>query len=551
MPTYKHINKSKPETENVKAGRSGISLEDNRAKAVVMRKANNTGLPDQLKSGIESLSGYSMDDVKVHYNSSKPSQLQAHAYAQGNNIHVASGQEKYLAHEAWHVVQQKQGRVKPTTQVNGVHVNDSSHLEKEADVMGDKAIQKKEAPVHQLKSSEGQPVAQLGIAKPPKKKRLSLAEERRKKEREYLFRPWKRYDDELEQIKRSVKGGELELKLLKDRVEDDDDVKLLNEYSFDLKRILIDARATRRKIRNKPLGRTRSQDSGQKDLIGRLNGYKYHVYLLLQEVKKLFPSHSGGFGAKGRAHKMTVAINPDSAPDGGIEDGSFVNSFALNGVASNAKVYKKDSKKVAKESAKGVTIMGHSPTGPVDKDAVLVELEKRLDAINSPQEVAYKGPPVGMGRGKGQYANMANTNATGYAYLLNVPGWQSQRWEWLHIRGAGLGGATNSTNLVTGTRDANTHMIPFESNIRVLASAVQMNRRYSSLQVKWSVSGQKAHHAFTGIQIEWRLVPADAGAKSIYGIARFNPLVTGSNISKAEVQHIEDALKTVRDTMST
>src|SRR6202012_4034118 len=108
----------------------------------VQKKANNTGLPDQLKSGVENLSGHSMDDVKVHYNSDKPSQLQAHAYAQGTDIHVAPGQEKYLPHEAWHVVQQKQGRVKPTMQMKqGVQVNDDKGLEKEADVMGSKAIQ--------------------------------------------------------------------------------------------------------------------------------------------------------------------------------------------------------------------------------------------------------------------------------------------------------------------------------------------------------------------------------------------------------------------------
>ena len=56
-------------------------------------KPNNTGLPDNLKSGIESLSGMSMDHVKVHYNSSQPAQLNAHAYAQGSEIHVAPGQE--------------------------------------------------------------------------------------------------------------------------------------------------------------------------------------------------------------------------------------------------------------------------------------------------------------------------------------------------------------------------------------------------------------------------------------------------------------------------
>jgi len=106
----------------------------------IQKKENNTGLPDNLKSGIENLSGISMDDVKVHYNSNKPATLQAHAYAQGTDIHVSPGQEKHVPHEAWHVVQQKQGRVKPTMQLkDNVNVNDDKGLEKEADVMGEKA----------------------------------------------------------------------------------------------------------------------------------------------------------------------------------------------------------------------------------------------------------------------------------------------------------------------------------------------------------------------------------------------------------------------------
>lgn len=105
-------------------------------------KENNTGLPDNLKTRIENLSGYSLDDVKVHRNSDKPAQLQAHAYAQGTDIHIAPGQEKHLPHEAWHVVQQKQGRVKPTMQMKGkVNVNDNAGLEQEADVIGVKSLE--------------------------------------------------------------------------------------------------------------------------------------------------------------------------------------------------------------------------------------------------------------------------------------------------------------------------------------------------------------------------------------------------------------------------
>ncbi len=106
-------------------------------------RPNNTGMPDNLKSGIESLSGFSMDDVRVHYNSSKPATVQALAYTQGTDIHVAPGQEKHLPHEAWHVAQQMAGRVSPTTNINGMPVNDNAGLEHEADVMGEKAVGQK------------------------------------------------------------------------------------------------------------------------------------------------------------------------------------------------------------------------------------------------------------------------------------------------------------------------------------------------------------------------------------------------------------------------
>lgn len=97
--------------------------------------SNETGMPDQLRAGIENVSGISMDDVKVHLNSPRPAEVEALAYTQGAEIHIAPGQEKHLPHEAWHVVQQKQGRVKPTIQVSQHEVNDELELESEAEVM--------------------------------------------------------------------------------------------------------------------------------------------------------------------------------------------------------------------------------------------------------------------------------------------------------------------------------------------------------------------------------------------------------------------------------
>lgn len=101
---------------------------------------NKTGMSDGLKNGLERLSGFDMSPVRVHYNSPKPARVGALAFAQGTNIHLGPGQERHLPHEGWHVVQQMQGRVRPTAQYKGIDVNDDAGLEREADIMGQRAI---------------------------------------------------------------------------------------------------------------------------------------------------------------------------------------------------------------------------------------------------------------------------------------------------------------------------------------------------------------------------------------------------------------------------
>ena len=98
------------------------------------------GLPARLRAGVESLSGIAMDDVRVHRNSSEPAKLEALAFTRGSEIHLAPGQEQHLPHEAWHVVQQKQGRVQAITQMKGSPLNDEACLEAEATTMAAKAI---------------------------------------------------------------------------------------------------------------------------------------------------------------------------------------------------------------------------------------------------------------------------------------------------------------------------------------------------------------------------------------------------------------------------
>ena len=72
----------------------GIGRETTDAHAPAQTGANETGLPDALKAGVESLSGLSLEDVRVHYNSDEPRRMQSFAYTRGADIHLAPGQEE-------------------------------------------------------------------------------------------------------------------------------------------------------------------------------------------------------------------------------------------------------------------------------------------------------------------------------------------------------------------------------------------------------------------------------------------------------------------------
>jgi hypothetical protein len=121
------------------------STAGNRATAELVKSwrrpaSEKTALPRHLRNGIESLSGISLDGVRVRYGSAQAARMGASAYTKGDEIHVAPGQERHLAHEAWHVVQQAQGRVQPTKRLTrGPALNDDAGLEAEADAMGTNA----------------------------------------------------------------------------------------------------------------------------------------------------------------------------------------------------------------------------------------------------------------------------------------------------------------------------------------------------------------------------------------------------------------------------
>ncbi len=94
---------------------------------------NLTGIPTQMKLDFEQRSGLSFDDVRVHYSSERPAQLQAFAYTQGTQVYLGPGQERCLSHELGHIIQQKRGNVPVTHRINGFPVNADPLLEAQAD----------------------------------------------------------------------------------------------------------------------------------------------------------------------------------------------------------------------------------------------------------------------------------------------------------------------------------------------------------------------------------------------------------------------------------
>lgn len=103
--------------------------------------SGNTGIPGAVQAKFEAASGLSFEDVRVHYNSSRPAQLGAYAYTQGSQVYIGPGQERYLEHELGHVVQQKRGFVKADGYINGLPVNRDQGLERAADLGANQPVQ--------------------------------------------------------------------------------------------------------------------------------------------------------------------------------------------------------------------------------------------------------------------------------------------------------------------------------------------------------------------------------------------------------------------------
>ncbi|MGL5888900.1 MAG: DUF4157 domain-containing protein [Bacteroidia bacterium] len=135
--------KKKPVAQHKSAQLAAAPKKEKKAQA---KMAGPAQLKDQSREVIGKMGeamGADFSNVNIH-EGNKASDVGALAYTQGNDIHFAQGKfdtastsgKALLGHELAHVVQQREGRVQPTTSINGLPVNDSHKLESEADAIG-------------------------------------------------------------------------------------------------------------------------------------------------------------------------------------------------------------------------------------------------------------------------------------------------------------------------------------------------------------------------------------------------------------------------------
>ncbi|MFN8395193.1 MAG: DUF4157 domain-containing protein [Bacteroidia bacterium] len=101
-------------------------------KPVQKKNFNHTnGIPDSVAAQMQTVFSIDVSSVNIVQNSSAATSAGALAFAAGNTIHFAPGQfspttpqgQQLLGHELAHIVQQQQGRVTASGEMNGMAIN--------------------------------------------------------------------------------------------------------------------------------------------------------------------------------------------------------------------------------------------------------------------------------------------------------------------------------------------------------------------------------------------------------------------------------------------
>lgn len=497
------------------------------------------GLPGPLRAGIEALTGQDMSGVRVHRNSSQPAQLNALAYAQGSDIHLGPGQERHLPHEAWHVLQQRQGRVRPTTQMAGLAINTDAKLEAEAEAMGRQASAESE--VHRMAADSP------GIAGQRQARRHAAPDHGSTAPIQGIFVPLTETRILHVQSKAKERGEDLDVEYLQGLLEREAD-QHSGVTGADAPELFVPLLKISQAAACKDTGKALAPPEMVYAKVEQLASYQDERVDLLQHVADttlLYRKNEAEIGTIAELirwmseHRDTFAdpvtestlndlvgsavtggapLDADSGNYGSIEfrfksaTGDIYVLESADQLLQHFKQYETPALRVlpaqpsemqrwryayeqarlpythersgadylfVEESLIGAfsravlsLSMGHVPDLSAQQTTNAPEQAPGLAApIANPKtrQKSYTHGAVRGSRGTGQKAAMGNYSAKDYVRLFNADAAASKSWEWLHIQGARLGGPNRPENLVAGTAEANTQMIPYERAIHRLS----------------------------------------------------------------------------------
>lgn len=570
-----------PETSNRRAMRHLMDAGEHAA----LQQATETqgeALPDAVRERMERAMGHDFSHVRIHRDGAAQraaEALNAHAFALGAEIFFGSGTfapgtakgDRLLAHELTHVIQHDEGRL------HGTGVSDPSDpAEREAYRNEDVVLRSLAAPDTSTEPEPGiGPVVQPNAAaetvrdtaqdsaeeapamragEPNAKRPRIEAEDAEMAPAEPV-----RSDEEIEQLARDLTEAiAVAVTALEAHPAFEGDFVFAERamHYVDMTIELLDgvdtADVVRRDQHEAFAGAVQNQVTAAGELVALLNAAReldrqgqqgragerdalkrriVEGYAYLQGI--YFVPTGGGFGAKGRAHALGEEEDPE-------RDSPWINEgFQEMGPGTvHVEMGRED------QPARGTNTL---KTGTAESFA-----QRMRGRVAEAQDGDFQRLPNRVDRGRGQGFEMGG-NARSFANLVLGQGpADATDWEWLHLRASSLSGVTAPSNLVLGTRDANTWMIPFESHIKGLASLrvpvrLTVEPREPVPVAEFVGLSEDADgaaldgHAFRRVDFAWQV-----GEEAHNMVVR--PLAWDRQaISKEEIEQVETFLKAERD----
>jgi hypothetical protein len=145
--TVEHARQKSSDDEDTKTRHETQHLPSRAIRGALLPASDLNRIPAVVRAKMESSLGADFSDVQIRTGSARALELNARAFTQGSEIHVAPGHwapetssgQELLGHELSHVLQQRAGRVAATSHYAGSDLNDDPVLEREANVLGTRA----------------------------------------------------------------------------------------------------------------------------------------------------------------------------------------------------------------------------------------------------------------------------------------------------------------------------------------------------------------------------------------------------------------------------